>query len=200
MLHLEKLQGHLPQFIYDQLSGILMFGIDGPFRMSHFLGQCDEECINFTDFTENLSYSGDALWKLFHTHFSNPVEANSYAHQPERIANRIYASRMGNGNEASGDGYKFRGRGCIQLTGRDNYKALGEFLNIDLLSNPDLVATQYQLASAAYFFKSHDIWPICDNGVDIATITDVTKHVNGGILGLSTRIQYTQNFYHILTT
>lgn len=194
------LQSHLPQEVYDQIPGILSFGIDGPKRLSHILGQCKHETGNWKLFTENLSYSGAALWKLFHTHFKDQQEAESFAHDPERTANRIYANRMGNGDEASGDGWNCRGRGALQTTGRKNYTALGNFLNADLISNPDLVATDYQLASAAFFFfKTNNLWTICDNGVDFATVTIVTHHINGGELGLTERYNYTTEFYHILT-
>jgi len=198
-MDITKLQGYLPNVIYNQIPGILSFGIDGPKRLSHLLGQCKHESAGFTHFTENLNYSGDALWSLFHSHFTDRDEANSYARQPEKIANRIYANRMGNGDESSGDGWNYRGRGALQLTGKSNYKALGDFLGIDLISNPDLVATDYTLASAAFFFRNNGLWTICDQGVDYATCTSITNHVNGGELGLSERVQYTQYFYNILT-
>lgn len=199
-MDITKLQGHLPATIYNQIDGVLQFGIDGPKRLSNLLGQCKHECMNWTHFTENLNYSGDALWGMFHTHFTDRNEAESYARQPERIANRIYANRMGNGDEASGDGWLFRGRGALQLTGRSNYTALGNFLGVVLTDNPDLVATDYQLASGAFFFKTNNLWTICDNGVDDGTITTITHHVNGGTNGLEDRIKYTQEFYNILTT
>src|SRR5690348_1918182 len=112
-MDITRLQGHLPDTIYDQVQGILKFGIDGPLRLSHLLGQSQHECANWAHFTENLNYSGDALWSLFHTHFASHDEAMSFARQPERIANRIYANRMGNGDEDSGDGYLYRGRGAL---------------------------------------------------------------------------------------
>lgn len=193
------LQSHIPDTIYQQLAPLCtQFDIDGPLRLSNLLGQCQQECENFTVFTENLNYSGEALWSLFHTHFTDINEANSYARQPERIANRIYANRMGNGNEASGNGWLYRGRGALQVTGKSNYQALGDFLGIDLVSNPDLVSTDYTMASAAFFFRSHNLWTVCDRGVDTDTITAVTKVINGGTLGLANRIQYTQAFYSIL--
>lgn len=193
-----KLQGSIPDSTYNQLSGILIFGIDGPIRLSNFLGQAKQECENFTVFTENLNYSGTALWSLFHTHFADAAEADTFARQPEKIANRIYANRMGNGDEVSGDGWSYRGRGALQTTGRNNYKLLGDFLGIDLIANPDLVATDYQLASAAFFFKNNNLWAVCDKGVDIATVTILTTKVNGGTTGLTNRIQYTQEFYNLL--
>jgi len=199
-MNIENLQGVVPDSIYDQIVGILEpFDIDGPLRLSHLLGQCQHECANWTRFIENLNYSGDALWSLFHKHFADINDAHSYHRQPERIANRIYANRMGNGDEVSGDGWKYRGRGALQLTGHDNYKALGEYIGVDLLNNPDLVATDYQLASGAFFFQHNNLWHFCDKGVDVATVTIVTHHVNGGELGLSERIQHTADIYTALT-
>lgn len=197
---LPKLQGHLPDNIYTQLPSILSFGIDGPYRLSHLLGQSAEESENFTVFTENLNYSGEALWSLFHTHFTSAQEAMTYARQPERIANRIYANRLGNSDEASGDGWLHKGEGAIQLTGADNQGDFFESVDLPRNSDPHLIATQYSLISAAWFFRERGIWPICDHGIDIPTITTVTHHVNGGELGLRQRIAYTQQFYYLLTT
>jgi len=199
-MNTENLQGQLPDSIYNQIAGVLEpFNIDGPLRLSHLLGQCQHECANWTHFTESLNYSGDALWSMFHKHFTDINDAHSYARQPERIANRIYANRMGNGDEESGDGWNYRGRGALQLTGRGNYQALGDAIGVDLISNPDLVATDYQLASGAFFFSNNNLWTICDKGIDVATITIVTHHINGGELGLNERIQYTIDIYNALT-
>lgn len=192
-----KLKGHLPDNIYDQISGILSFGIDGPKRLSNFLGQASHESANFSVFTENLNYSAHGLLTTFSKYF-NITTAAQYEKQPERIANRVYANRMGNGDEQSGDGYRYRGRGALQTTGKNNYDTLGKFLGVDLITNPELVATEYQLASAAFFFKNNGLWVICDKGIDTDTITQLTKRINGGDNGLSDRIQKTQNFYNIL--
>lgn len=200
-MDISKLTGHVPDTLLQQLPAILtQFGIDGPFRLSHLLGQAKHESAGFVAVRENLNYSGTALWSLFHSHFSSLDEAVSYARQPEKIANRIYSNRMGNSDEASGDGWNYKGRGYLQTTGKSNYTALGKFLGVDLLSNPDLVATDYPLSSAAFFFSSHNLWSICDKGIGTDTITAITKAVNGGILGLQERTAYTQDFYHILTT
>lgn len=197
---LPKLKGHVPDSIYNQLPGVLKFGIDGPKRLSNFLGQCAHESANFTVFTENLNYSAKGLLSTFPKYFKTQADADAYARKPEKIANRVYANRMGNGSEISGDGYKYRGRGALQTTGKDNYKALGDFLGVDLVNTPDLVATTYPLASAAFFFKSNNLWTICDGGTDVDTITKLTKRVNGGLNGLGHRIKETQKFYKILTT
>lgn len=195
-MDLTKLKAHLPENIYNQLHGVQAFGIDGPKRMSHFLGQVKTES-NFTTFTENLNYSAEGLFKTFKKYFPTMMEAAEYAKQPERIANKVYGGRMG--NTAEGDGWKYRGRGAIQLTGKDNYKAFGDSLGVDLLTNPDLVATTYPMASAAWFFKKNNLWVICDKGVTDEVITEVTKRVNGGTHGIDKRKQFTKEFYNLLT-
>jgi putative chitinase len=106
---------------------------------------------------------------------------------------------MGNGPESTGEGYKFRGRGYIQLTGKDNYTNFAKFIGEDTVANPDLVATKYPLASAAFFFDSNKLWSICDKGDDVATVTAVTKRVNGGTIGLPDRIKHFQEYYHLLS-
>lgn len=195
-----KLKGKLPDNIYNQLPGILKFGIDGPKRLSHFLGQAYHESGGFRTFTENLNYSAARLLQVFPKYFKTAEIAAQYDRKPEKIGNRVYANRMGNGSELSGEGYKFRGRGVLQTTGKSNYKALSEFLGVDLINTPDLVATDYALASAAFFFNSNGLWTICDQGVDDATIIKVTKRVNGGTIGLLDRINHTEAFYKILTS
>jgi len=201
MLHLEKLKTVLPESLYNELPEVCAkFGIDGPLRCSHFLGQAATESGKFTVFTENLNYSGEALWKLFAKYFKDKNEAFSFAKQPKKIANRIYSSRMGNGDEASGEGFLYKGRGALQTTGKNNYKALGDFLGVDLIAHPELVATDYILSSAAFFFMSNNLWTICDKGVDDATITTLSKRVNGGTHGLLDRIKYTKEYYKLLTT
>jgi putative chitinase len=105
---------------------------------------------------------------------------------------------MGNGDEASKDGFKFRGRGYIQLTGKDNYKNFAKFIGEDTIENPDLVATKYPLASAAFFFDSNKLWSICDKGSDDITVTAVTKRVNGGTIGLPDRIKHFKEYYNLL--
>lgn len=191
-----KLKGHIPDSVYEQVAG--MVHIDGPKRCSHFLGQCAVESMNFTQYTENLNYSVQGLMSIFRKHFPNVTVAAEYARQPERIANKVYADRMGNSNETSGDGWRYRGRGALQCTGKSNYKALGDYLKVDLINNPDLVATIYPLHSAEWFFTSHNLWSICDLGVDTATITTVSKKINGGDHGLSSRIEKTLHYWNIL--
>ena len=172
------------------------FGINTPLRLAHFLAQCSHESGDFKLLRENLNYSTDGLLKIFPKYFPSIAIAQQYARNPEKIANKVYANRMGNENEASGDGFKFRGRGFIQLTGKDNYKALGTFLQEDLLHDPELVATKYPLTSAGFFFQKNGLWAICDKGDTNEVVTLVTKRVNGGTIGLDDRIKKF-NFYKV---
>jgi putative chitinase len=196
---LEKLKGHIPDAVIAQIpETAAKFNITNPLRLAHFLAQCNHESGGFKVFQENLNYSADGLKKIFGKYFPGNLN-ESYARQPEKIASRVYGGRMGNGDESTKEGYKFRGRGALQTTGKENYKKLGNFLGVDLIDNPDLVATKYQLASAAFFFESNKLWAICDKGADEATVTSVTKRVNGGVIGLSERIKEFKHFYKLLS-
>jgi putative chitinase len=163
------------------------FGITNPLRMAHFLAQCSHESINFTAVRENLNYSAKALMGTFKKYFPTLELALQYERKPEKIGNKVYASRMGNGDEASGDGFNYRGRGYIQLTGKSNYKAFSDFISEDCVTNPDLIATKYPLASAAFFFNNNNLWSICDKGDTSDVVLAVTKRVNGGTNGLAER-------------
>jgi putative chitinase len=150
-------------------------------------------------FSENLNYSASGLLKVFPKYFKTLAEAQQYERKPEKIANRVYGNRMGNGDEASGEGFKFRGRGALQLTGKSNYEAFSKFLNKpEIIANPDLVATDYAFESAFYFFDKNGLLSICDKGIDDATITAVTKKINGGTNGLSERIAITKKYYSLI--
>jgi putative chitinase len=193
---IENLKGIVPQKVLDELPLVIAkFDINTPLRLAHFIAQCQHESINFTATKENLNYSESALKAVFGKYFPGQL-ASEYARQPEKIGNRVYGSRMGNGNEASGEGYKYRGRGYIQLTGKDNYIAFGKLVSDDVVANPDLVATKYPLLSAAWFWvKAKNINPKADLGSDVATITTVTKAVNGGTNGLAERIENFNDVY-----
>jgi putative chitinase len=198
-LKLEKLKGHIPDSVIAQIPATAAkFGITTNLRLAHFLSQCGHESGGFKAVSENLNYSADGLVKIFGKYF-NATTAAGYARNPEKIASKVYASRMGNGNEASKEGFKFRGRGYIQLTGKENYTKFGKFIGEDIASNPDLVATKYPLASAAFFFNSNGLWAICDKGADTATVTAVTKRVNGGVIGLDDRIKHFKEYYNLLS-
>ena len=196
---LEKLKGHVPDVVLSQIPEVITkFNCNTPLRLAHFLAQCGHESGGFKSVTENLNYSADGLKKIFGKYFPGDL-ASSYAKNPEKIASRVYANRMENGDEASKEGWKFRGRGYIQLTGKGNYTKFTKFIGEDCIANPDLVATKYPLGSAAFFFDSNKLWSICDKGDDDATVTAVTKRVNGGILGLEDRIKHFRIFYKLLS-
>jgi putative chitinase len=195
---LENLKGHIPDSVIAQIPDTAAkFGITNVLRLAHFLSQCGHESGGFKAVSENLNYSADGLKKIFPKYFPGNLN-ESYARQPEKIAARVYASRMGNGDESSKEGFKFRGRGYIQLTGKSNYTNFAKFIGEDTIANPDLVATKYPLASAAFFFDSNKLWSICDKGADDATVTAVTKRVNGGTIGLADRIKHFKEYYALL--
>jgi putative chitinase len=197
-LNLEKLKGHIPDAVIAQIpETAAKFNITNNLRLAHFLSQCGHESGGFKAVSENLNYSADGLKKIFGKYFPGNLN-ESYARQPEKIAARVYASRMGNGDEASKEGFKFRGRGYLQTTGKSNYIQLGKFLGEDLITNPDLVASKYPLASAAFFFESNKLWSICDKGSDDATVTALTKRINGGTIGLDHRLQEFKKFFNLL--
>jgi len=178
-LNLAGLAGKLPAAVIAQIPDTAAeFGITTNLRLAHFLAQCALESSGFTATVENFNYRAARLVQVFPKYFRG-VDPNAYANNPSKIANRVYANRMGNGDEASGDGFKFRGRGYIQLTGKNNYTSFSTFVGEDCVANPDLVATKYPLASAAFYFKSNNIWAICDKGADDATVTRVSTAVNG---------------------
>jgi len=197
-LNLAGLTGRLPAGVIAQIpETAAKFGITTNLRLAHFLAQCALESNGFNATVENLNYSAQRLMQVFPKYFRG-VDPAAYANNPAKIANRVYANRMGNGNEASGDGFKFRGRGYIQLTGKNNYTSFSQFIGEDCVANPDLVATTYPLASAGFYFNSNNIWAICDQGISDATVTKVTKAVNGGTHGLAERLQNFKSFMRAL--
>ena len=169
------------------------FGIDTPMRVSHFLSQVAHESGNFNYTEENLNYSADGLLKTFPKYFKTRAEATAYAHQPQKIANRVYANRMGNGNEASGDGWKYKGRGMIGITGRDNYRAYqtSGFCVGDLVNHPEWLAQKPgHTKSAMWFWWKHGLSAIADtdNGINSSEVCKaITRKINGGYNGLSNR-------------
>ena len=166
-----------------------------PERAAHFFAQTAHESGNFKAFSENLNYSAQGLQGIFGKYFPGNLE-ESYARKPEKIANRVYASRMGNGDEASGDGWKFRGRGALQLTGKSNYQAFADYLGRpEIMENPDLVAGELSFESAKFFFDKNKLWDICDKGVTKETILALTKRINGGTHGIIDREEKTFKYY-----
>jgi putative chitinase len=195
---LSALKGHIPDAVIAQIPDTAAkFGITSVLRLAHFLSQCGHESGGFRTVNENLNYSADGLKSIFGKYFPGNLN-ESYARQPEKIANRVYSSRMGNGDEKSGEGWKYRGRGYIQLTGKSNYTAFDKTVDDDILSNPDLVATKYPLASAAFFFNNNGLWSICDKGASEDVVKQVTRRVNGGELGLQDRLKHFKEYYSLL--
>jgi putative chitinase len=198
-IELSKLKGHIPEAVITQIPTVMeKFSINTPLRLAHFLAQCGHESGGFKAIQENLNYSADGLKKIFPKYFPGNL-AESYARNPEKIASKVYGGRMGNGGEETKEGFKFRGRGYIQLTGKDNYTAFAKSIGEDTVANPDLVATKYPLASAAWFFSKNGLNAIADKGADDATVTSVTKRVNGGTIGLTDRIKHFKEYYKLLS-
>ena len=199
-MDLNRLKGHIPDSVISQIPGIQeKFAINTSLRLAHFLAQAGHESGGFRITNENLNYSAKGLQNIFKKYFPSEAIALDYAKKPQKIANRVYGGRMGNGNEASGDGFKFRGRGYIQLTGRDNYTAFGKSIGVAIEENPDLVATQYALSSAAWFWSKNNLNKIADTGATDAAVTMITKRVNGGTIGLADRIKHFKEYYSLLT-
>lgn len=199
MLSIDGLKTHIPDVVFDQIPDCAeKFNINTPLRLAHFLAQCAHESAEFTALQEKLNYSAVRLKQVFPKYFPDNL-ADSYARQPEKIASRIYGNRMGNGDEASGEGYQYRGRGYIQLTGKDNYRAFAQTVSDDILNNSDLVATKYPLLSAAWFWNTRSLNLLADQGSGDEVVTNITKKVNGGLNGLDDRIQHFKNYYALLT-
>jgi putative chitinase len=198
-MDLNKLKGHVPDTVIAQIPDVVAkFEINTPLRLAHFLAQCGHESGGFRVVNENLNYSAKGLMGIFKKYFPTEAKANDYQRKPEKIANAVYANRMGNGPEASGEGFKFRGRGYIQLTGKQNYTAFGKSINEDIAANPDLVASKYPLMSAAWFFNKNGLHKMADEGASDAVVTKVTKRVNGGTIGLPDRIKHFNEYYSLL--
>jgi putative chitinase len=165
-------------------------------RAAHFFAQTAHESGNFKAFSENLNYSAKGLRSIFGKYFPTDAMAKAYERQPAKIANRVYANRMGNGDEASGDGFAYKGRGPLQLTGKNNYRAFGRYIGREqeILENPDLVATELGFESALWFFDANKLWSICDQGINDAAILALTKRINGGTHGLDDRKLKTKKY------
>jgi putative chitinase len=199
-MDLSRLKGHVPDKVIDQIPEVMQkFGVNTPLRLAHFLAQCGHESGGFKLTQENLNYSAKGLMGIFKKYFPTEAIANQYARKPEKIANRVYGGRMGNGAEASGEGYKFRGRGYIQLTGKQNYTAFDASVPESIVDNPDLVATKYPLASAAWFWSKNGLNTIADQGASTEVVTKATKRVNGGTIGLADRIKHFKEYHGLLS-
>lgn len=171
------------------------FNILTPIQQASFIGQCGHECGNFKVLEENLNYRAETLMKLWKSRFPTIEIANEYARNPKKIANKVYSNRMGNRDEASGDGYRFRGRGCIQLTGHANYFHAGQACGEDFVMQPDLVATpRYAAMTAGWFWNTHKL----NQYADIRDFTMMTKKINGGTIGLNDRIAHINHAFEVL--
>ena len=195
-MNLQKLEHILPNNVYDALVKGNK-NISNNFRLAHFLSQVAHESGNFKVLHENLNYSASGLLKVFPRYF-NATTAAQFARKPQLIANRVYANRIGNGNEASGDGWNYRGRGYLQVTGRANYKAFSEYIGEDCEKHPDLVATKYPLDSALWFFDRNKLWTLCDKGEE--NVPTVSRRVNGGTNGLEDRLNKFRSFMKYLNS
>jgi putative chitinase len=199
-LKLSNLKGHVPDAVIAQIPDTAAkFEINTPLRLAHFLAQCGHESGGFRLAKENLNYSAKGLTGTFNKYFKTETDAKPYERQPAKIANKVYGGRMGNGPESTGDGSKFCGRGYIQLTGKDNYTAFGKSINEDICANPEKVATDYPLLSAAWFFNKNKLHIMADGGATDAVVTSITKRVNGGTIGLPDRIKHFKEFYSLLS-
>lgn len=173
------------------------FNINTANQQAAFIGQCGHECGNFRILEENLNYKAETLMKLWKSRFPTIEIANQYAKNPQKIANKVYANRMGNRDESSGDGYRFRGRGCIQTTGHANYYHAGQALGVDFVMEPDLVASpKYAALTAGFFWSTHGLNELAE----IQDHRSITKRINGGFIGLDDRIQHTQMALAVLTS
>ena len=198
-MDLNKLKGHIPDSVIAQLPDtIAKFELNSPLRLSHFLAQAGHESGGFKAVTENLNYGAKGLRSIFGKYFTTDAKALEYERKPEKIANLVYGNRMGNGAETTGEGFKFRGRGYIQLTGKDNYIAFDKVVEEDLIANPDLVSTKYPLLSAAWFFHKNGLHKIADEGATETVVTKITKRVNGGTIGLVDRLNHFNEYYNLL--
>jgi len=198
-MNLQKLKGHVPDKVIEQIPAVMeKFQINTPLRLAHFLAQCGHESGGFRLTKENLNYSAKGLMGIFKKYFPTEALAKQYERKPEKIANKVYGGRMGNGPEASGDGAKFCGRGYIQLTGKYNYTAFGKSINEDMTVNPQAVADKYALLSAAWFFNKNGLHKLADGGATDAVVTQITKRVNGGTIGLADRIKHFKEYHALL--
>jgi putative chitinase len=191
---LEKL--HIGEQWVDALNETFQrFGIITPAQQASFIGQCGHECGNFKVLEENLNYRAETLMKLWKSRFPTIEIANEYSRNPKKIANKVYASRMGNRDESSGDGFRFRGRGCIQLTGHANYFHAGKACGEDFVMNPDLVATpKYAAMTAGWFWNTHKL----NQYADARDYVTMTKKINGGTIGLADRQKHIAHALEVL--
>ena len=172
------------------------YEINTPERQAAFIGQCAHESMNFTKLEENLNYSAEALMKTWPSRFPTMEVAQQYARNPEKIANKVYGGRMGNGTEETGDGWLYHGRGLIQLTGKDNYTLAGDALNMDFLHSPDYVLVpKYAALTAGWYWNKRQL----NKEADAKDYTGMTKKINGGTIELDDRIAHIKHAQEVMT-
>lgn len=195
-MDLSKLKGVVPGDVLVAFALTLdEYHLSTPLRAAHFLAQCAHESANFTKREENLNYDMTGLLRVFPKYF-NPGNVEPYVRKPIEIASRVYANRMGNGPEESLEGWFYRGRGYLQITGKDNYTAFDKLVEDNLVLYPELVATKYPLESAAWFWNTHHLNDKADRGSDQQVVADITKVINGGYNGLADRQDHFDNIYN----
>lgn len=171
------------------------YGLDAK-RGAHLLGQAAHESGNFMVSEENLYYRASTMCRVWPSRFKTEADAEPYAKNPEKLANKVYSDRMGNGSEASGDGWKYAGKGFIQLTGKDNTRAFAEHIGRDgLVDDPSPIATELAMDSAIFFFEKNGLFALADEGVTDEVIKKITRRVNGGYHGLNDRKEKTKKIY-----
>jgi len=194
-MNTSNLASKLPSAASTHMMNVVSkYNITNPLRLAHFMSQIAHESGNFKFVVENLNYSRESLLKVFPKYF-NASNVDEYARNPEKIGNKVYGNRMGN---SATEGFAFRGRGYLQLTGKDNYSAFSKFIGEDCVANPDLVATKYPMDSAIWFFDKNKLWDICDKGKTPDIVTLVTKRVNGGTHGIEDRLAKFNTFISLL--
>lgn len=177
------------------------YGLNTPQRIAHFVSQARHESQGFTRLTENLNYSAEGLINVFPKYFPDLLTAKAYERQPEKIANRVYANRMGNGDEVSGEGWKYRGRGIFMLTGKYNYNAAGIYFKEDFVTNPDLVQTEeWAVKTALWYWTKNGLNDIAQEGIGSDIVKKITLKINGGYKHLNERIELFKTNYALLMT
>ena len=183
-----------PSWLEPLTAAFARFEINTPERQAAFIGQCAHESANFKTLQENLNYSAKGLNATWPSRFPSEAEAQPYHRQPEKIANKVYSGRMGNLEE--GDGWKYRGRGLIQLTGKDNYRLASDALGVDFIADPDLVLTkEYAALTAAWYWNKRGL----NKEADAKDFTGMTKKINGGVIGLADRVAHINTALGVLT-
>jgi len=197
MTNIEKLRGKIPQNVFEELPLIIQKRNLTPCQLAHFLAQCHHESGGFNHVVENLNYSATRLQQVFPKYYPNSAIAANHAHKPELVGARIYADRMGNGDERSGSGFYRRGRGFLMCTGADNQQDFFASMGLPVDSDPELISKVYPLTSAAWYFDERKVWRVCGEPTEKAVLA-VTRLVNGGVNGIDDRINLFNYYFDLL--